>query len=76
MLTDTHCHLDYNKFDEDRDAVLQRAIEAGLTRILIPALEHEIQPVCRSSWQNRIHASSRRSVSTQQILINSPRELV
>ena len=38
ILTDTHCHLDLNKFDEDRDEVVQRAIEAGVTRILIPAL--------------------------------------
>jgi len=37
-LTDTHCHLDYHKFDEDREAVIQRAVDAGLTRILIPAL--------------------------------------
>ncbi len=41
MLTDTHCHLDFNKFDEDREAVIQRAIEAGVTRILIPALDLE-----------------------------------
>ncbi|MBI2759653.1 MAG: TatD family hydrolase [Chloroflexi bacterium] len=37
-LTDTHCHLDLNKFDTDRDAVIQRAIDTGLTRILIPSL--------------------------------------
>ena len=38
QLTDTHCHLDLHKFDEDRAAVIERAEEAGLIRILIPAL--------------------------------------
>jgi len=41
MLTDTHCHLDFNKFDEDRNVVMQRASEAGVTRILVPALHLE-----------------------------------
>ena len=41
MLTDTHCHLDYNKFDEDREAVIQRALEASIERIMIPALDFE-----------------------------------
>jgi len=37
-LTDTHCHLDLQRFDEDRAAVIERAEKAGLVRILIPAL--------------------------------------
>ena len=37
-LTDTHCHLDFHKFDEDRAAVIERAEKASLVRILIPAL--------------------------------------
>jgi TatD DNase family protein len=36
QLTDTHCHLYWNKFDEDREAVIQRAIEAGVIRMLVP----------------------------------------
>ena len=41
MLTDTHCHLDFNKFDEDRASVIQRALESGIERIVIPGLELE-----------------------------------
>ncbi len=40
MLTDTHCHLDYNKFDSDRAEVIQRAVDSGLIRILVPGLHH------------------------------------
>ncbi len=39
MLTDTHCHLDFNHFDGDRTAVLTRAWETGLERILIPGVD-------------------------------------
>lgn len=40
-LTDTHCHLDYNKFDSDRAEVIQRANDAGLIRLLVPGLQHK-----------------------------------
>jgi TatD DNase family protein len=39
VLTDTHCHLDFEKFDADRQEVLSRAWDAGLQRILIPGLD-------------------------------------
>ncbi|MEX2043659.1 MAG: TatD family hydrolase [Patescibacteria group bacterium] len=33
-LVDTHAHLDFNQFDEDRDQVLARAMDAGVTRLI------------------------------------------
>lgn len=39
MLIDTHVHLQWNKFDEDRGEVIQRAIDAGVEKILTLATD-------------------------------------
>jgi len=36
---DTHCHLDGEEFAQDRDEVVQRAREAGCTKIFLPAID-------------------------------------
>ena len=33
-MIDTHCHLDFNQFDPDRDAVLERAKKSGVNYII------------------------------------------
>ena len=37
--TDTHCHLDFDRFDKDRPEVLKRAWNAGLVWILNPGID-------------------------------------
>jgi TatD DNase family protein len=51
-LIDTHCHLDVERFDEDRDEVLARAFAAGVQGLVIPA----IGP---SSWEPLLEWTAR-----------------
>jgi len=39
MWIDTHCHLDADAFDLDRDQVLARAKEGGVSMLVIPSVE-------------------------------------
>lgn len=41
QLIDTHAHLYSKQFSNDRPAMLQRAREAGLSKILLPAIDAE-----------------------------------
>jgi TatD DNase family protein len=50
MLIDTHCHMDAADYDTDRDAVVERARQAGVERVIVPAVAaFNFQPVvdCR-----------------------------
>ena len=41
MLCDTHAHLDFNDFEQDRDGVIERAHEAGVMCIINPGCDIE-----------------------------------
>lgn len=38
-MIDTHCHLNFEAYDDDRDQVIQRATEAGVTSIINPGVD-------------------------------------
>ena len=39
QLTDTHTHLYSEEFNEDRNQMIQRAIDLGVSRFFIPAID-------------------------------------
>jgi TatD DNase family protein len=48
---DTHCHLYLQEFDDDQEAAIQRAVHAGVTKILLPNIDF-------TSWQPMIELCS------------------
>lgn len=41
MFIDTHTHLDAEEFDTDRNEVIERAFQAGASRLMIPAIDYK-----------------------------------
>ncbi len=39
IITDTHTHLYSSQFDEDREEMIKRALDAGVSRFFIPAID-------------------------------------
>lgn len=58
-MIDSHCHLDFPHFDEDRDEVLARAIEVGVAAIINPGtdLESSRRAVALSERYNNVYAA-------------------
>ena len=50
-LFDTHCHLDFDAFNPDRDNVLDACKQAGVNNILVPG-------VCLKNWQSVLELCS------------------
>jgi TatD DNase family protein len=47
-ITDSHCHLDFPDFDSERDDVIARAVEAGVTRMVTICTKLRQEPQVRA----------------------------
>lgn len=41
MFIDTHAHLYHKQFESDREAMLQRALDAGVTKLFLPNIDQD-----------------------------------
>jgi TatD DNase family protein len=59
QLFDTHAHLDQPEFDDDRDAVIARAREAGVEHIIAVGISADTSAVCveLASKYDGVHAA-------------------
>lgn len=58
-MIDTHTHLYSEQFDDDRDAMIQRAIDAGVTKFYLPAIDsstHEKMLALEADYPGKIFA--------------------
>ncbi len=53
MLIDTHTHIYAGDFDDDREAVIARALEAGVEKMILPNIdESSVEPMLELSRQH------------------------
>ncbi|MDH5473020.1 MAG: TatD family hydrolase [Gammaproteobacteria bacterium] len=58
MIIDSHCHIDFESFDHDRDQVLQRAHNTGIEHIIVPGISADtwqrVKNIC--TQHSKLHA--------------------
>lgn len=60
--TDTHCHLDFPVFDDDRDVIFSRCVDNNIMSIVVPGITAEFWPrvLALCSRTNKDHLNPNR----------------
>ena len=58
MIIDSHCHIDFEAFDADRQQVIERAQQAGVEHIIVPGVSADSWPRIKTVCQqhDKLHA--------------------
>ncbi|MAO00377.1 TatD family hydrolase [uncultured Roseovarius sp.] len=78
-ITDSHCHLDFPDFDEERDAVIARAVASGVQRMVtictklrqepqVRAIAEKFAPVFYAAGTHPMSAASEPLVTVDQLV--------
>lgn len=79
QLVDSHCHLDFPDFDEERADVVARAAEAGVTRMVTICTRLRLEPQVRAiaeSFKNVFYAAGTHPMSAADEPLATVDELV
>ena len=78
-ITDSHCHLDFPDFDGERDAVIDRAAEAGVHRMVTICTKLRQEPQVRAiaeTYPNVFYAAGTHPMSAADEPMATVEELV
>ncbi len=78
-ITDSHCHLDFPDFDTERDAVIQRALDAGVHRMVTICTRLKNEPQVRQiaeTYAPVFYAAGTHPMSAAEEPLTSVDELV
>lgn len=79
QITDSHCHLDFPDFDEERDQIVARAVEAGVSRMVTICTKLEAEPRVRAiaeAYEPVFYAAGTHPMSAAEVPLVSVEDLV
>jgi TatD DNase family protein len=79
QITDSHCHLDFPDFDTERDAVIKRAVDAGVHRMVTICTRLKNEPQVRQiaeTYGPVFYAAGTHPMSAAEESLTSVDELV